>query len=197
MLVDKKLAQVLLIGVILTYQHVAIAVRLLVDLQNVVEMLVSLGLLQLLLVLLHLLHLLAVVVCVNLMGHVHALVYVRVDLLAAGLESGSIDYEQIVATGGDIIARHELLLSFLHRGRRNNLRNPLRVNWLLLLLRLGSVLVVALLLRQGLLLPRACHYDWLGGPHLLSSCTAGRRVLLIERRGCLHLLLIVMLAASF
>ena len=93
----------LLIGVILTYQHIIIAVRLMVNLQNVLEMLVSLGFLQLLLVLLDLLHLLTVVVCVDLLGHVHALVDVRVDLLAAGLESGSIDDEQIVAAGGHII----------------------------------------------------------------------------------------------
>ena len=93
----------LLIGVILTYQHIIITVRLMVDLQNVLEMLVSLGLLQLLLVLLDLLHLLTVVVCVDLLGHVHALVDVRVHLLAAGLESGSIDDEQIVAAGGHII----------------------------------------------------------------------------------------------
>ena len=93
----------LLIGVILAYQHIIITVRLMVDLQNVLEMLVSLGFLQLLLVLLDLLHLLTVVVCVDLLGHVHALVDVRVDLLAAGLESGSIDDEQIVAAGGHII----------------------------------------------------------------------------------------------
>lgn len=93
----------LLIGVILTYQHIIIAVRLMVNLQNVLEMLVSLGFLQLLLVLLDLLHLLTVVVCVDLLGHVHALVDVRVHLLAAGLESGSIDDEQIVAAGGHII----------------------------------------------------------------------------------------------
>ena len=92
-----------LIGIILTYQHIFITVSLLVDPQNVLEMLVSLGLLQLLLILLDLLHLLAVVVSVDLLGHVHALVDVRVDLLATGLESGSIDEEQIVATGGHII----------------------------------------------------------------------------------------------
>ena len=93
----------LLIGVVLAYQHIVIALRLLVYLQNVVEMLVSLGFLQLLLVLLDLLHLLAVVVGVDLLGHVHALVDIRVYLLATGLESGSIDKKQIVASGRHII----------------------------------------------------------------------------------------------
>ena len=93
----------LLIGVVLAYQHIVITLRLLVDLQNVVEMLVSLGFLQLLLVLLDLLHLLAVVVGVDLLGHVHALVDIRVYLLATGLESGSIDEKQIVASGGHIV----------------------------------------------------------------------------------------------
>ena len=77
---------------------------------------VGLDLVKLLLVLLDLLHLLAVIVGVYLLGHVHALVNVRVDWLPTGLESGGIGEEQIVATGGHIIARHEQLLSFLHRG---------------------------------------------------------------------------------
>ena len=103
-LVRQILTQMFLVGQFLLRQKFT---AIFVDLENFLKMLVSLALFQL-----HLLHLLLVqmIESIDLLRHVHALVYISIYLLLSTYRHFGGFQEQVIAPSRYIIARNELLL---------------------------------------------------------------------------------------